>query len=97
MFLNALPKTEAECPPGTNIYDDSCVLEGSGFAFDMDKYDGCGAGAMMCNGVCVGVGAPTAERPDPYKCPDVEKVITTGGGINPALILAAAAAYFFAG
>ena len=36
MFLNALPKTEAECPPGTNIYDDSCVLEGSGFAYPYD-------------------------------------------------------------
>lgn len=95
MFLNALPKTEAECPPGTNIYDDSCVLEGSSFAF---VYDGCGTGAMMCDGVCVGVGAPTAENPDPYKCPKVEKVISTTSSINPMLILAAAAAaFFFAG
>jgi hypothetical protein len=34
---------------------------------------------MMCNGVCVGVGAPTAENPDPYKCPDVEKHVDETG------------------
>jgi hypothetical protein len=71
-------------------------------------YDGCGAGAMMCNGVCVGFGAPTAENPYPYKCPDTNGPVTDpypffnpqptpGGGINPALILAAAAAAFFIG
>jgi hypothetical protein len=73
-------------------------------------FDVCPPGSMMCNGVCVGVGAPTAERPNPFICPDESnlpidipqpdpsvKRVTTSGGINPALILAAAAAFFFAG
>jgi len=63
---------------------------------DGTVFDGCPPGSMMCNGVCVGVGAPTAERPNPFVCPD-DKVTTTTSTISPALILAAAAAFFFAG
>lgn len=85
MFLNALPKTEAECPPGTNIYDDSCVLEGSGFIFDTGP---CPPGTMTVDGVCVGVGSPEEF---------LKRQTTKNQGISPALILAAAAAFFFAG
>ena len=103
MFLNALPKTEAECPLGTNIYDDSCVLEGSGFTYgcpaDQYKLDGecvcSNPGTVFVNGKCV------PYVPDEsYRRELTEKtrgLSTTGGGINPMLILAAAAAFFFAG
>jgi len=87
MFLNALPKTEAECPPGTNIYDDSCVLEGSGFTVDIGA---CPPGSMMVNGVCVGVG-------NPDMIDFLKREAAKNQGISPALILAAAAAFFFAG
>ena len=77
MFLHALPKTEAECPPGTNIYDDSCVLEGSGFAFDMDEWE-----------------KAVRKTQEEYN-KTREKQLNPG--INPMLILAAAAAAFFIG
>lgn len=85
MFLNALPKTEAECPPGTNIYDDSCVLEGSGFIFPV-----CPPGQLEVDGVCVSVGNPEMIN-------FLKREAAKNQGINPALILAVAAAFFFAG
>ncbi len=51
----------------------------------------CGFGSMMVDGSCVGVGAPTEENPNPFK------PHTATSTINPMLILAAAAAFFFAG
>ena len=55
-------------------------------AFEM-----CPPGTMMIDGVCVGVGAPTKSDPDPFN------PRSTTSTISPALILAAAAAFFFAG
>jgi hypothetical protein len=43
---------------------------------------------MMVDGVCVGVGSPEDF---------LKRQTTKNQGINPALILAAAAAFFFAG
>jgi hypothetical protein len=131
MYLNALPKTEAECPPGTNIYDDSCVLEGSGFAYGCpaDQYElegecACSTpGTVLANGKCVPYVSDETYRKElaqreaskgcPPKYPDYSDTFNscigytdrgiivgpkpTSPGINPLLILAAAAAFFFAG
>ena len=85
-FGYALPKTEAECPPGTNIYDDSCVLEGSGFEPlyncppEYPSYSDAFNSCIRLTDMGIKVG------PKP-----------TSAGISPALILAAAAAAFFIG
>jgi hypothetical protein len=56
-------------------------------------FDVCPPGSMMVDGVCAGDGGAPLPVPVPVPVP----VPTPNTGISPALILAVAAAFFFAG
>jgi len=75
------------------------IADGTVFGPDM-----CPPGSMMVDGVCIG--DPSTYGPKVLIDQDIKQPVTvvtefkktdTTGGINPALILAVAAAFFFAG